>query len=170
MDIIGRMFMAIVGVTMGVVIVIISSFSRSDDMIQKYVENTTNTFIDETKQMGYISPNNYKEFARKINNTGYIYDIKLEHGSLVSYPDGTGEYKDHYLIHNKSDILETMFPDGSVTENDYSMKSGDELNISVVAKEETMLSKIYNSFTGSAHTTMRAIRYMYGVTIGNTKR
>ena len=99
------------------------------------VKDMTLEFVNECQCTGVISPRNYMQFTTKIGSLGNYY-AEMQYESLRSYPEEdnagnvTGYFRDYYAYNNQ-DILDAMYSD---TEQDYEMKVGDKLIVSVRAR------------------------------------
>ncbi len=56
-----------------------NEFERLDETSRIYVLTETSKFVDSVRNLGYITPVMYKEFASRLSSTNNLYEIKLEH-------------------------------------------------------------------------------------------
>ena len=108
-------------------------FERQNDIIYSYVFNETNAFIDRIRNIGYINKQAYEEFINKIENTGYTYEIEIEHKKKLILPDlsNPGQYIITYESFYNYDILNDVIYNMSLTDRTYKLAKGDFIFIKI---------------------------------------
>ena len=56
-----------------------NEFERLDETSRVYVLTETAKFVDSVRNLGYITPLMYEEFANRLASTNNLYEIKMEH-------------------------------------------------------------------------------------------
>ena len=116
-------------------------------------------FVNSSASNGKINHNDYYSFARDVAGLGN-YAIKIEHKSLIYYPDGDGGYREDYMCYYNDEILTYMYPDSGEDQN-YEMKAGDFITVTIT-KKGSVFTQIWDSITGSAPTVISN----YGLMVG----
>ena len=147
-DILGKVVSSIVAIIAFVFLPVILITLKTEDAVQSYVQSRTVSFIDDCRASGCISPQNYLTYVYAIGATG-TYDIQIEHHGSIAY------YRD--------EILNEMFSAGS--EQDYPMKNGDYLSITVQGKGSGITDALLMFFTG---TDGGKVAVSYGGQVGGT--
>ena len=70
---------AIVGVMILFIVPVYIAFEKVDDISYSLVLKFTQSFVDNVRANGYISPEMYVDFVSNIYSTGNSYDIEIEH-------------------------------------------------------------------------------------------
>jgi hypothetical protein len=119
-----------------------SMFRRQDDISYSIVYTEANKFIDMSRDVGCISGKRYNDFVDKINNTGNLYKVNLEHYHkkyVPIYDDSDTTYLNKYVIKYEGtytkDILNKLFEEGQ-----YKMNTGDLVYIDVKNTSKTKAS------------------------------
>lgn len=163
----GKVFTYIVGIIFILIVPVMLIAQKMDNVVQTYVDNAAIEFIDKARVTGYISKDSYLEFTEQLNNTTYLYDVKVEHYSKQAIPiynntTFTGNYNIDYVVSYDKEIEETLF------DNDlnYNMKNGDYIKVIIKNKDKTLGSKLYSFFNKGAN--INTIYTIYGGYVGNT--
>lgn len=159
-DIVGRIFSYVAGILFMFFVPLSISMLISDNVTQRYVENSLERFKDVCLTSGEISEENYERLISNLSSSGYVYDIKIEHYECSSYSQtGHSLTAGNYLGHGHDEIIEqitariTTDSNGNsviVSGTPYKMNNGDYLKITVSSKDDTYGSKIANAFTFGA--------------------
>ena len=146
-------------------------YVKLDQNVQAYVDNAINEFVDDTCASGYISPENYLQMTRKVNNTGNMYELTLIHEAKVVMPyvaeDGTeqiGSYVLSSMTYNKQEILDEMFPINDPFYYNYPLNSGDHIKVTLSLKEPTPAGRIFSFLSGRE---VKTIAYSYSGYVGS---
>ena len=145
-------------------------FLGMDHVAQAYVDDAIEEFVDDSCASGYISPSKYLLMANRINNTGNLYDVKIQHDAKVMMPliegdtEVYGSYVTSVVTYNREEILSEMFPLSSTENNNYPLGTGDYLSVSLSLKSPTPAGRFIAFMTGRE---IKTIRYRYGATVGN---
>lgn len=106
-----------------------------------YVYEQTNEFVDMIRANGYLTPLQYSSFSEKIQMSGNLYEIRLEHKKRYYTPDvaNPGQIIAAYEGFYNFDILDQTLFNLSLPEGDrtYLFKKGDYIVVSVINKSET---------------------------------
>ena len=130
---------------------------RNDDISQMAVQTATVEFVDNVRQTGKITQNNYEAFTQKLAATGNSYDVELEVKVLDENPgkktaitssDKIGEnvYYSEYTSQILEDVLKS---DGTGVRK---LKEGDIVSVSVKNTNTTigqMLKNFFYSISGN---------------------
>lgn len=154
-DIVGRIFAIIAAVLFMFFVPLTISMQSSDKITQRYVDNSLERFKDVCLTSGEITEENYQRLISDLGNTGYTFQITLEHHGNVEYADDSKNVQRYYLGHSNDEIVEQISthisPSGEITKGTpYKMKQGDYLKINVVSTDATYGSKIANMLTFGA--------------------
>jgi len=129
---------------------------RQDSIAYTVVFTETNRFADAARDTGYITPEMYNDFVRRLNATGCTFEIHIQHLRTMVIPvyrekgqtsEFTGEYEVVRISQGEDAILSVLFPDdSSADEHDksrrYEMKAGDLLFVEVRNKGKTMATAL----------------------------
>lgn len=122
-----------------------NEFERLDETSRIFVLTETAKFVDSVRNLGYITPNMYEDFTRRLSATNNLYEIKFEHRKKQYYPvyedpaagvpvpveddeideDFDGGYEDvepidfviGYMNYYNNTIFEVLFPDPPIDES-----------------------------------------------------
>lgn len=152
MDIFGKMAAIIICVLLLFFWPLLYMAQKQEMIIETYVLSKTASFVENVKSTGCITKNVYKEWLRHLDQTGCLYDIKMERMEPVFYQeDHIEEYKEHKKSTFEDDILEAVYGEEEV----YQMRQGDYFSVSIVNRTPTLAAKLMNmiyykgSITGS---------------------
>jgi len=87
--------------------------SRQDSMANNMVVEATTSFVDEVRNKGYITTEEYQEYINKLNKTGNFYEVEMEiyEPVFVETEESTADnkvYEENYEIKYTSDILKEL--------------------------------------------------------------
>lgn len=128
-----------------------SEFERQDEISRMFVLTETTKLVDSVRNLGYITPVMYQEYANKLAMTNNIYEIKLEHYRMrydPVYDDPTvaatfkNSFNVNYDANFTEDILEKLFTDSPEADRIYRMSKGDYFLVKVCNKNKTMATRI----------------------------
>jgi len=168
-DSLGKVISIIIAVLFMVFAPVMLVTLKTEDAMQSFVQSQAVEFVDLSRSTGCISPDNYLTFVNTIGSTG-SYDVQIEHRSKLAFPDEehfqqTGEKS--YIVgqraYYRDEILGHMF--GSGQDENYLMKNGDYLSITVTSKGNGVTNGFMRFFTGHAG---NGITVTYGGYVGNT--
>lgn len=74
-----KIIAAIVGVMIMFIIPVYIAFEKVDDISYNLVLKHTQSFVDNVRERGYISPEMYSDFVANIHSTNNSYDVQIEH-------------------------------------------------------------------------------------------
>lgn len=148
----GDSFSKIIALFLAVLLLFIfpikNEFERQDQTTRMFVLTETTRFADSVRNLGYITPIMYQEYANKLASTNVLYEIKMEHYSKKYDPiyDDAWNFQDNYNVNYSAyytgDIMETLFPDTNASGQKYKMSKGDYFLVKVKNKNKTMATKI----------------------------
>lgn len=135
---------------------VMNMLERQESAAYTVVLAETNRFADSARDAGYITPNMYSEFVRRLNATGCIFEIRIEHvkstispvyrqnGSVLEF---TGEYEISRIVQDQDAIMSVLFPDIPGPDvfdraRRYEMKAGDLLFVEVKNIGKTMVTAL----------------------------
>lgn len=148
--------MVVIGIFVAVILMFIfplmSLSERTDDISQTVVQTAASEFVDKVSVAGKIKPSDYEAFAQTIGATGNTYEIGMEvqhldenpgKKSVVTSGDLVGENVRYSTF--TSEILEEMYKTGGTT-NDYMLKKGDNIIVTVKNTNRTMAQMLRTTF------------------------
>ncbi len=148
----------IVAILIMIIFPIINAFEKEEQIIRLNVLSETDMFLDTIKSKGYIDRQDYKDFKRKLDENGYIFDVVFEHEKVIFVPvygdptvadTFTHSVKQLSEIYTDSEIKDYLFgEDLSNTENIYKMNRGDRFVVTVNTKTKTKSEKIKTMLLG----------------------
>ena len=134
---------------------------KNENTVQAMAEDTIVEYVDNVRATGVISETEYNTFARRISSIVTFADIQMTHSSIVYIPDGAGGSDMAYRDANKTDIV-TVLESG----NDYKLKNGDYLIVSVKNTKPTFARRVYSLLFGRGNSDV-SIYAIYSGRIGN---
>lgn len=136
---------------------IMDTWERQDDISYMSTYSTVVEFVDSVRNLGYISPDMYFEFTKKIISTGNRYDVTLEHRKRIYDVNG---YKNVYTNEIEQKLM---------AGEDYDdMKAGDFFYVSVKNTNKTQSTLMKEVIYAHEQETFK-IGVPYGGMIRNTK-
>lgn len=127
-----------------------------DQAVLKTLNLSTQEFVNNVRQKGFISKNMYEDFLRKISTTGYVYDIEMLHDKQVYYPNGKGNFIIASETFASKNILKDVFDKSK--EYRYLMKKGDNFSLQLKNKG-TSGSAVFMKLFGGSNSSMLFSRY-----------
>ena len=123
---------------------------RSNDVSQLAVQTATTKFVDNCRNTGKITLDNYEKFVEEISSTGNAFDVEMEiqvlDENLNKKGAQTGTTKIgenvYYSIYT-TQILEALETNSSKT---YKLKEGDIVSVKVRNTNETLAQTFKNFF------------------------
>lgn len=123
------------------IIPIANALERQDDLVYNFVYEETNEFVDMIRANGYITPVQYTTFAEKIQLSGNLYDIDIDHEKLYYVPDIStpGQIIASYEGFYAYEILEQTLFNNALPKADriYTFNKGDYIVITIVNTSQT---------------------------------
>lgn len=127
--------------------------TRQDDIASVFVLNETAQFVDSVRNLGYITPVMYRQFAQVLSATGNSYTIFMEHRHVNIDPVFTDpdditsfqhDYSSNHVISYTDEIMERLFPDINPLPADtrYYLSKGDIFVVKVVNQNKTAAAKV----------------------------
>lgn len=168
---VSRPFVYSLGILLVTVFTVQAFFIKLDQNVQSYVDDAVTDFVNDSCASGYIAPENYLKMARRINNTGNLYNLSLIHEAKVVMPyvkENGSEVKGSFVMsnttYNKEEILDEMFPVNTTDYYNYKLNNGDYLKVTLNLKEPTPAGKLFSFISG---TELKTIALSYGAYVGN---
>lgn len=122
---------------------------KEEMMIESYVLAKSAYFVEHIRSNGAISREMYEQYQKQLAQTGFVYDIHMEHKQMVTNTEGEQEQEEeekglfcYRSAFYENDILETLFDKNEV----YTMKQGDFFFLSVTSKTKGLSDKIKSYF------------------------
>lgn len=148
--------MVVIGIFVAVILMFIfplmSLSERTDDISQTVVQTAASEFVDKVSVAGKIKPSDYEAFAQTIGATGNTYEIGIEVQHLDENPGKKAVTTSGDLVGENvrystftSEILEEMYKTGGTT-NDYMLKKGDNIIVTVKNTNRTMAQMLRTTF------------------------
>ncbi|MBS6559088.1 MAG: hypothetical protein KH355_02300 [Clostridiales bacterium] len=117
---------------------------KQDSISQNYINKETADFVNTIRNTGSISKDTYNRFIKKLDATGNIYEIEIEHQHLVVNPvvddngNTTEEISSSYSSTYEDDIFKELF-EGSGT---YHFNKDDYVSVIVRNKNKTLATRV----------------------------
>lgn len=127
--------------------------NRQDDMTRVFVLNETAKFVDSVRNLGYITPVMYLQFAEVLSASGNRYEIIMEHrhasiDPVYSDPDDITSFQHDYSRNEYAtytdEIIETLFPTTAAPSSDpyYYLSMGDIFTVQVANENKTIATRV----------------------------
>lgn len=143
---------SIIGIALAVIIMfifpLITMTDITDDISQLTVEIATTEYVDDIRKTGKITPEKYAQFIENIGSTGNTYSIEIEVRILDENPNRkVVETTENSQGENVYYSLYTSQINEKLNKNeDYYLKEGDIVTISVKNTNQTMSQQLKNFF------------------------
>lgn len=145
-----KVFSVIVGVTIILILIILSGAERQDVLAQVVVQKATDNFVNKLQVMGYINEELYMELVNDLDVTNNLYTITIEHSHVITEPEvddagvvtGYYEYTESYY---EDEITEAIFQKNGV----YQMAQGDYISVTVKNRTNTFFDNVKRMIFGS---------------------
>ncbi|HIS61651.1 MAG TPA: hypothetical protein IAC14_05285 [Candidatus Scybalomonas excrementigallinarum] len=117
---------------------------KQDSISQNYINKETADFVNTIRNTGSISKDTYNRFIKKLDATGNIYEIEIEHQHLVVNPvvddngNVTEDIASSYVSTYEDDIFKELF-EGSGT---YHFNKDDYVSVIVRNKNKTLATRV----------------------------
>ncbi|MCX7920459.1 MAG: hypothetical protein N3B21_00330 [Clostridia bacterium] len=130
---------------------VLNMFIKQDDTTHIFVFTETSKFVDQVRNLGYITPMMYREFANKLSATNNTYSIEMEHyhkkyDPIYDDPANAATFKDDFNVNFKAtytdNIMSTLFPNPPLTGEKYKLSKGDYFAVRVKNKNKTLATKL----------------------------
>lgn len=83
-DTLSNIFGAILAVLLLIIAPVLLFASGSQSATQTYVSTITTEFVDEVREVGYISPLMYEQFMKQLDSTKNVYKVEIIHKQRVA--------------------------------------------------------------------------------------
>jgi hypothetical protein len=163
---------------------------RQDELTELVVHGAVTEFVDAVRTKGYITPQMYNEFNRKLGATGNQYDVQMEHmhkryNPLYADPSNPNSTFDntfdiYFNGHYTEEIMNALFPTDEKTTGRYPtiginysgikadpMSVGDFFTVKVKNINRTMATILRDFFTGGNTGSNTTLYIPYGGMIIN---
>jgi hypothetical protein len=163
---------------------------RQDELTELVVHGAVTEFVDAVRTKGYITPQMYNEFNRKLGATGNQYDVQMEHmhkryNPLYEDPSNPSSKFDntfdiYFNGHYTEEIMNALFPTDEKTTGRYPtintnysgikadpMSVGDFFTVKVKNINRTMATILRDFFTGGNTGSNTTLYIPYGGMIIN---
>ncbi len=127
---------------------ILNMFENQDDTTKVFVLNETAKFVDSVRSLGYITPDMYRDFTRRLSATNNVYSIQMEHYRKKYDPvdnaagtDGS-KFDINYGGTYTEGIMSELFPSTAVQDPGYKLGKGDYFAVRVRNENKTLATKI----------------------------
>lgn len=152
---VGR-FLALILASVCLFVVPLVDLSNShDDMMQTYVYEQTNEYVDLVCTHARITQGGYLNFVQTLDATGNIYDVRITAGHSTVIPmygtNSSGEVVvtgtrtvDEYTY--EDEILDKLFQ----TDGYFELKKGDTISFTITSRNQTVAQQIRSSLLGIA--------------------
>ncbi|MGG0821696.1 hypothetical protein ABE099_02375 [Paenibacillus turicensis] len=163
---------------------------RQDELTELVVHGAVTEFVDAVRTKGYITPQMYNEFNRKLGATGNQYDVQMEHmhkryNPLYADPSNPSSTFDnnfdiYFNGHYTEEIMNALFPSDKNSAGRYPtigtnysgikadpMSVGDFFTVKVKNINRTMATILRDFFTGGNTGSNTTLYIPYGGMIIN---
>lgn len=143
-------------------------FENQDDTTKVFVLTETAKFVDSVRNLGYITPNMYQEFSRKLSATNNIYAIEMEHyhkkyDPIYGDPTVASTFKNDFNVNFKATytnvIMDKLFPTTIKPDRTYKLSQSDYFAVRVRNTNKTLATKVqemlFNANLGNAKIIIR---------------
>ena len=121
---------------------------RTDDVAQLSVQTATTDFVDNVRNTGKLTSDNYDKFLQTITSTGNSFDVDMEVRILDENPgvkttqaEMTKIGENFYYTKYTSQVQEELAKKGKIT-----LKEGDMISVSVKNTNQTISQILKNFF------------------------
>ncbi len=118
--------------------------NRADDVSQLSVQSLTTQFVDDVRTTGKITSDKYNKFVENIHSTGNTYDVEIEvkvrdenPGKKTTQANSKKIGEDVYYS-----IYTTQIENTLKNNNEYNLKEGDIVSVSVKNTNTTMSQQL----------------------------
>lgn len=118
------------------------AYEKKDDISYVLALSYTQSFVEEVRNKGYITYDDYASYVGMISSAGNIFDVKMEHKHKAVYPTTSG-YSVKTEIYNTKYILNII--KGGI--NKYYMNTDDVFSITIKNRNTTLATVIFNLVT-----------------------
>lgn len=133
---------------------------RSDEISRQAAASAVAEFVDTTRGKGYIAVHDYETLLGKLDGTGIVFDVQLEHYRKTIQPVYTDPHNPttfenrftvEYIGVFTKDILDQLYPDTVMDDEKrrYPMHAGDLLQVRVQSIGTTLGSRLQGMLHGS---------------------
>ncbi|GKU78134.1 hypothetical protein [Paenibacillus sp. L3-i20] len=132
---------------------------RSDDISRQAAAAAVTEFVDTTRGKGYIAVSDYETLLGKLNGTGVVFDIQLEHyrktiQPVYTDPNNTSTFQNRFTVDYigtfTKDILDKLYPYTVVADEHrrYKMHAGDLMQVRVESLGSTLGGRLQGMLYG----------------------
>lgn len=123
---------------------------KEEMMIESFVLAKSAYLVEHIRSNGYLSKEMYEQYEKQLAQTGFLYEIHMEHQQMITNQEEMEEQiedLDRQTVYYKQvqyqdEILETILE----KEELYKMKQGDFFFLSVTSKTKGLSEKIKGFF------------------------
>lgn len=134
---------------------------------------TVTDFVDNVRMKGYITPQMYEDFQRKLHVGDVLFDVEIVHQHKIYSPvytdpqdttSFTGQYETQYDEYYWEQIKETLYNKTNVPVADrkYKLEYGDFISVYVENKTKFKSTMLFDFFTGGFGSDPVVISVPYG--------
>ena len=160
-------FITIIAIFLAAILMFIfplmSLADRNDDITKLTVQTATTEFVDEIRKTGKLTLDKYNSFNSSIAATGNAYDVEIEFKILDENPAKKTSNSTGITVIGENvyySVYTTQIEDKlSKTGNEYLLKEGDIVSVSVKNRSATLaqtLRNVYYRVTGNNTYTIAA--------------
>ena len=193
-DALSNLFGAILAILLLIIAPILLFATSTESATQTYVTTITTEFVDEVREVGYLSPLMYERFMNQLDSTKIVYQVEIIHkkrvifsealppvvatgggvavvtgGGVAATPEATWSPNDFYFdFYQSEELLKTLYPvDESISLLDryYRFERGDYIEVKVYNEQKTLATRLMQSLTGATY--HQSIHINYGGMIRN---
>lgn len=135
-------------------------YKKQEDLAYLNTYETVTAFVDNVRMKGYITPQMYEDFQKKLIIGDVLYDVEMTHKHKLYVPvfsdpanpnSFTGEYQVQYSEYYETQILDVLYgdPTKSIEQRTYKLENGDFFSLYVENKTKFKSTMILDFLTGA---------------------
>lgn len=146
MDVFGKVVAIFAGVILLFIAPLFYMAQKQDSISQLYVAQETTRLTDTIRMSGVLTLTMYKDYIKRIDKTGNLYDLQIVHAHKRVAPDydettaTVGKKIHSYFYNTYEDEIYLAFDEGK----DYYFTQGDYISVKVVNRNKTMAASIFS--------------------------
>jgi len=122
---------------------------RNDDITSLTVQTATTEFVDEIRKTGKLTLDEYTSFNSALAATGNAYEVEIEFKILDENPAKKTSQSGNETVIGENvyySVYTTQIEDRLATNNQYILKEGDIVSVSVKNRSHTLAQTLRNVY------------------------
>lgn len=175
MNAISKIAAALLAVLLLYIYPAVDSFERQDDIAYLLANQSVVNFVDSVRNKGYITPTMYNDFVQGLEQTGNLFEIRMEHNHKLYHPvyaDAANPntfqstYEVSYDGYYQEHIMSVLFPQNELPPDDperrYRLAAGDYFRVTVSNRNRTSAAIMRDALNLSNKDEIARIYIPYG--------